>query len=199
MPKGFSDREKEVIRANLLEKGRELFGRYGLKKTNIEDLTRAVGISKGAFYDFYPSKELLFFDILEQFEAELHQTFYQKVFEPGVSPRQRFKELMIEMVVTLDENPILKFFTTEEYAQLLRKLPPERVQKHVANDQTVLARFITENQCKGFLDEVDIKLVTGLYMTLFLVGLHSDEFDSQVFTRTVDMLADLIANYMFKE
>jgi len=199
MPKGFSDREKEIIRASLLEKGRELFGRYGLKKTNVEDLTRAAGISKGAFYDFYPSKELLFFDILEQFEAELRQTFYQKVFEPGVSPRQRFKELMIEMVVTLDENPILKFFTTEEYAQLLRKLPPERVQKHVANDQTVLTRVIIENQGKGFREDVDMKLVTGLYMTLFLVGLHKDEFDSQVFTCTVDVLADLIANYMFKE
>jgi len=29
--------------------------------------------------------------------------------------------------------------------------------------------------------------------------LHKDEFDSQVFTCTVDVLADLIANYMFKE
>jgi len=199
MPKGFSDREKEIIRASLLEKGRELFGRYGLKKTNVEDLTRAVGISKGAFYDFYPSKELLFFDILEQFEAELHQAFFLKVFEPGEAPRQRFKELMIEMVASLDENPILKFFTTEEYAQLLRKLPPERVQRHVTNDQTVLARFITENQGRGFRDDVDMKLATGLYMTLFLVGLHSDEFDPQVFARTVDALADLIANYMFKE
>lgn len=32
MARGFTDREKEIIRNNLIETGRELFGKYGLKK-----------------------------------------------------------------------------------------------------------------------------------------------------------------------
>src|SRR5437762_14151525 len=64
MPKGFSEREREIIREKLLAKGKEYFGAHGVKKTNVEDLARAAGISKGAFYAFYDSKEELYFDIL---------------------------------------------------------------------------------------------------------------------------------------
>ena len=62
MPRTFSDEEKQNVRNSLLEIAKESFSHYGLKKTNIEELTKAVGISKGAFYGFFKSKEILFFD-----------------------------------------------------------------------------------------------------------------------------------------
>ena len=53
MPKGFTEHEKELIGQRLLEQGYRLFSAYGLKKTNIEEIARAAGISKGAYYNFY--------------------------------------------------------------------------------------------------------------------------------------------------
>ena len=64
MPRAFSEREKEIIRGTLREKGNEYFATYGLRKTTVENLARAAGISKGTCYLFYQSKEELFFDIL---------------------------------------------------------------------------------------------------------------------------------------
>ena len=55
MATNFSEREKEIIRNKLLEKGREFFSTYGLKKTSVEELTQAAGIAKGSFYTFYNS------------------------------------------------------------------------------------------------------------------------------------------------
>ena len=57
MPKAFTDQEKEVLREQLREKGRALFEAHGLRKTSVDEIVRAVGISKGAFYLFYKSKE----------------------------------------------------------------------------------------------------------------------------------------------
>ena len=37
----------------------------------VEELTKAAGISKGAFYKFYPAKELLFYEILRSLHEEL--------------------------------------------------------------------------------------------------------------------------------
>jgi AcrR family transcriptional regulator len=37
----------------LLRQGSTFLTTYGIRKTNVEDLTRAAGISKGAFYLFY--------------------------------------------------------------------------------------------------------------------------------------------------
>ena len=43
MPKTFTEKEKEIIRNVLIQKGRELFGNYGLKKTSITELTMLQG------------------------------------------------------------------------------------------------------------------------------------------------------------
>ena len=41
-----------------------------MRKTSVEQLTEAVGISKGSFYKFFESKELLFFTVLEDIHTE---------------------------------------------------------------------------------------------------------------------------------
>ena len=38
-----------------------------MKKTSVDQLTKAVGIAKGSFYKFYESKEMLFFAVLDTF------------------------------------------------------------------------------------------------------------------------------------
>ncbi|RPJ03614.1 MAG: TetR/AcrR family transcriptional regulator, partial [Spirochaetaceae bacterium] len=61
MPKGFTEREKELIRKKLYTEGTRLFGQYGVQKTTVDEIAKAAGISKGSFYGFYDSKEELFF------------------------------------------------------------------------------------------------------------------------------------------
>jgi AcrR family transcriptional regulator len=64
MPKSFSEREKENIKKNLLEACKQSWTQYGYKKTSVDELCRQAGISKGAFYLFFESKEALFCDVL---------------------------------------------------------------------------------------------------------------------------------------
>lgn len=64
MPKGFSAREKARIRAGLLRACRENWAAAGYKKISVDELCREAGISKGAFYLFFPSKEALFCEVL---------------------------------------------------------------------------------------------------------------------------------------
>src|SRR5436190_23218582 len=96
MPKGFSEREKTLIRAQLLAKGRELFATQGIKKANVEDLTKAANISKGAFYLFFNSKEELFFELLGQFEDEYHNKLVEAAAQPGGSPQQQVKDMLMQ-------------------------------------------------------------------------------------------------------
>ncbi len=81
MPRAFSEARKDQIRERLLRKGREYFIRYGLKKTSVDDLVKAAGISKGSFYRFFESKEALFLTIHEASEEALHRDMMQKLGE----------------------------------------------------------------------------------------------------------------------
>ena len=80
----FTDYETEQLRKALLKETRRCAVTLGMKKTSVDQLTKAVGIAKGSFYKFYESKEMLFFAVLEGVHSELYN-----VADRALSARQR--------------------------------------------------------------------------------------------------------------
>ena len=68
----FTDYETEQLRKALLKETRHCAATLGMKKTSVDQLTKAVGIAKDSFYTFYESKEMLFFAVLENIHSELY-------------------------------------------------------------------------------------------------------------------------------
>ena len=66
----FTDEQNEQIRKDLIRAARRCGITIGMRKTSVGQLTEAVGISKGSFYKFFESKELLFFAVLEDIHTE---------------------------------------------------------------------------------------------------------------------------------
>jgi len=61
----------EATRGALISAGRSLFGERGFAATSIEDLASAAGVTRGALYHHFESKEDLFAAVFEQVEVEL--------------------------------------------------------------------------------------------------------------------------------
>ena len=61
---------KDEKRRLILEKSRELFITSGYYETKVEDITKALGISKGSFYTYFKTKEEILKEILEMLTAE---------------------------------------------------------------------------------------------------------------------------------
>ena len=83
-PRSLSDHEKQMQRQRLLEKGRELLMSYGVRKTSIDDITRAAGMAKGTFYNHFDSKEEFVLEIISQLHTEWHQK--AELYFSGNSP-----------------------------------------------------------------------------------------------------------------
>ena len=64
MARSFTEREKDNIKKSLQEACKQSWTQYGYKKTSVDELCKQVGISKGAFYLFFESKEALFCEVL---------------------------------------------------------------------------------------------------------------------------------------
>lgn len=199
MPRGFSDREKEMIRSELLRKGKALFEMYGPRKTNVEELTAAAGISKGAFYLFFGSKEELFFEVLQVAEAEVKQRLLSTIEQPGAAPRQRFRDMLASTVVLWKSNPLFAQVNKNEYEHLLRKLPPEKVQAHLQDDSVFAQKFVDHWQQAGVTIRVAPELVSELIRSLFFVSLHEKEFSAGMYTQVIDVLIDGIVQYVVQE
>ena len=86
----FTDYETEQLRMALLRETRHCAVTLGMKKTSVEQLTKAVGIAKGSFYKFYESKEMLFFAVLEDIHSELYGVADHALSEAdGLPPSER--------------------------------------------------------------------------------------------------------------
>src|SRR5262245_47292798 len=124
MPRAFTDAERQQITRRLLEAGHKQFTAYGLKKTSVEELAAAAGISKGAFYLFYASKEALLLDLMEQAEARHRQEILAVVDAPGLSARDRLRTVLKRASTIWETFPILQLFARGDDAflppQLLR-------------------------------------------------------------------------------
>lgn len=196
MPKAFSEHEKETIRAQMREKGKKLFEKQGIKKTSVDELARAAGISKGAFYLFYESKEELFMEILEGLETD----FRRRIFDFSISPKRNACQLLAKLfkdtLLTWDEYPLLKNFGMTEYAYLARKLPPARLQAHSNRDDEFVNEFIKRIKREGVAVKASPRVVSNLMKSLFFISLHRDDLGTQAYVESMEILADLVARYM---
>lgn len=199
MPKAFSDQEKDLIREQLIENGLKQFGIYGIKKTNVEDLAHLAGISKGAFYLFFNSKEELFLEIIEQIEEKYRSEVFVNGFTSEIPDRESFKQVLKKAFSLWKSNPILKNFSQAEYEYLLRKLPPERVRAHLASDDIFIAELMEIWKSQGIEMNTMPDVVSGLMKALFFVSLHEAEFKEGIYTETLHLLIDLVASHLFPE
>lgn len=200
MPKGFTDQEKKIIKEELIEKGTEIFGTYGLKKTNIEDLTKAVGIAKGSFYSFYESKEDLFLDILKQAENKLIKEMRMLLKKMKKEPKETFKDFLRFHFKVSKENPIIQQVTdktTRDY--LIRKLQNNPKLLKLTQTYDYLPQFIEIWQKEGFLINKDSQLLAGLLKAIFTIGLEDETIEyigRKNYPEIIEILIDIITEYM---
>ena len=71
MPVAFTEEQQAEIRKKLYDAAKNMVIDTPYHAIKVEELTKAAGISKGAFYKFYPAKELLFYEILRSLHEEL--------------------------------------------------------------------------------------------------------------------------------
>jgi AcrR family transcriptional regulator len=193
VPRPFSERERDLVRQRLLHAGRDAFATFGLRRAAVDDLVRAAGISKGAFYLFFDSKEALLLEILEQFEADFQTRLLERVLRPGISPRDSVRELLRDTVAARSTSPLLRRLGPVELDQLMRRVSPERAAALRRADVDAAARFLDHWRARGVALALDAELLTGLLRSLVLASLHESEIGSDVYGRVFERLVDAVA------
>lgn len=126
-PKGFSEAEKETLRSKLCHKCEDSWALHGYKKTSIAELTASIGISTGAFYLLYPSKEALFCETLARVQELLTENIRRIIKEVG--GLEGFRQAMIWQFDEYDERPFLYNVTSPDFLAFINKLPPEKIEQ----------------------------------------------------------------------
>jgi AcrR family transcriptional regulator len=70
-----SDSEKEARRARVLEGARRCFARHGYEGATVVRLEQEIGLSRGAIFNWFPSKQELFLALAAEDNERLHTLF----------------------------------------------------------------------------------------------------------------------------
>lgn len=199
MPRGFSPKDRERICRDLMDKGRDIFCRYGLEKTSIRDLTRAVGIGQGTFYRFFPSKEVLLFRILEEEEKAIQERFLEEELIHAPNP-EHLQKAFWAALEAIEERPLFKeLLQRDTYGELLAKLPPGILEEHRNRDFDTLEPVLKSWVHQGYIREEDTEVIAGLFRGVFLLSLHKEEIGTDVYAGVMQLLLHFMAQGLLGE
>lgn len=198
MPKKFTEKEKEIIRNTLIQKGRELFSIYGLRKTSITELTKTAGIAQGTFYTFFDSKEELYFDILKLEESESEQ-FMEDILKSSHSTKEAIKKIIKGTFELFETNPIIhRLYDSRDYELMVRKLSPEKLENHQKEDTIRVLNMINLHSNKNEMINTRPEVIAGLLKAIIILYFHQDEIGREIYPEVIDLLVDVVAEGLVK-
>lgn len=92
-------KDPEERKQEILDTAMRLFREKGYDKTSISDIAKAIGVAQGLCYRYFPSKEALFDDVIDQYAAVQAQSLLA-VAKEGMS----LKQILEEMPATVETN-----------------------------------------------------------------------------------------------
>lgn len=195
MAVAFSENEKQIIRRKLIDSAKECLAKYGVKKTTVDELVKMVGISKGAFYIFYNSKEALFFEVLEEFQKEIFNDILKNIEIKNEDAKQQFVDTIFSLLMKVKNSFLINIIKNNEIELIYRKLPEEIILKHDDLDEKLVEELIKRFRLK---DKIDKSVLIAALRTIFMALLHEKEI-GKYFDEAVKTLIEGLANMIFAE
>ena len=196
MATAFTSEEKEVIRKKLHKVAKECLQRYGVKKTTVDQIAVMVDISKGSFYNFYSSKEMLFFAVLEEYQIDVTNHLTEQLGMETKIYTNRLVELLYDFYQDFRYSFMYTIFKNHEMELLLRKLPKEVITNHHLIDDRMVKKIVSRINIR---ENVSVEIVSALFRTIAMTILHIEEIGEKQFDTTLKLVIQGVVEQITKE
>ena len=196
MATAFTTEEKEVIRKKLHKVAKECLQRYGVKKTTVDQMAAMVDISKGSFYNFYSSKEMLFFTVLEEYQIDVMNRLTEQLGMETKIDTNRLVQLLYDFYQDFRYSFMYTIFKNHEMELLIRKLPKEVITNHHLIDDRMVKKIVSRINIR---ENVSVEIVSALFRTIAMTILHIEEIGEKQFDTTLKLVIQGVVEQITKE
>ena len=196
MATAFTTEEKEVIRKKLHKVAKECLQRYGVKKTTVDQMAAMVDISKGSFYNFYSSKEMLFFAVLEEYQIDVMNRLTEQLGMETKIDTNRLVQLLYDFYQDFRYSFMYTIFKNHEMELLIRKLPKEAITNHHLIDDRMVKKIVSRINIR---ENVSVEIVSALFRTIAMTILHIEEIGERQFDTTLKLVIQGVVEQITKE
>lgn len=193
MPPIFPLEQREIIQKQLLETGISLIREKGIRHMTVNDVTEQVGIGKGTFYHFFPSKEEYVSKVIHFSKENLLNKINQMIEQNGGIDKKAFLTLFDSFSMT-GRNNIISSISFEDEKWLQMKLP----NLTDLPKEEAIASLILKNMI-GLRTDINPHVVSNnIKIMAFAVEnrtfLHQDALDENL-----SLMVKALCDYLFAE
>ena len=196
MATAFTTEEKEIIRKKLHKVAKECLQRYGVKKTTVDQMAALADISKGSFYNFYSSKEILFFAVLEEYQIDVMDRLTEQLGMETKIDTNRLVQLLYDFYQDFRYSFMYTIFKNHEMELLVRKLPKEVITNHHLIDDRMVKEIVSRINIR---ENVSVEIVSALFRTIAMTILHIEEIGEKQFDTTLKLVIQGVVEQITKE
>ncbi|MDY3988751.1 MAG: TetR/AcrR family transcriptional regulator [Massilioclostridium sp.] len=186
MGSAFSDSEKQAIVRQLKQSAQGCMRKYGIKRTTVDQLANQAGISKGAFYAFYSSKEELLFEVFQDYRDEMYQAALDILLDStSLSERERVYRAVLEVCMRIKRSFLVTMIENGELTYLLRKLPADTIALRYRSDDQHIQYILQQSNIQT---KVPPALISATIRAIFLTIFHQDSVGEQYCDEVLKLL-----------
>jgi AcrR family transcriptional regulator len=164
MARSFTEAEKEDIRKKLIAECEKSWAAFGYKKTNVSELCAKAGISTGAFYMFFDSKETLFCNVIDYLQQQIILLIDESLSIPP--SKEEICQVLKQMYLEYDRTNILTQNNSPDFIAFWNRAPKEWKEKHLMISDEYLANTIFGSNVKMKMSKEKALGILGALMTI---------------------------------
>jgi AcrR family transcriptional regulator len=146
------------IKELIIKKAGELFGKFGLSKTTLEDIAKEVGMAKSSLYYYFNSKEQIFSAVLEK-ETEIFKQRLLSAMQNILDPREKIKIYTLVRMQCMRDLLNMYSALREDYLKHYEFIQKMR-ESYDKQERELIESFLTEGNDKGIFDIKNISLTS---------------------------------------
>jgi AcrR family transcriptional regulator len=156
---------KEEAKSRILEAANKVFSEKGYHEATMDDIAKRLGVSKGAIYLYFASKEVLFEAMCKTAPQAFKEILYSS-FSTDTNPVQSATQFFDKMLKLSASNPGLSFEILSEASRnpALRRI----LRQNHAEYEEVLTGFLAEGRKRRIVaDNLDIRSLANSLIALW--------------------------------
>jgi len=173
----FTDEQRLLIRARLLESAQRHALLDGVAKTSLDALTSDAGISKSSFYKFYASKEALFLEVAGLWEDQILSSAQASLSsDEEITSKERAARFVYTVFETVHQMGIVRFLR-EDLQYLNAFLPKDEARAHCLTSARGIFDSLREARIRFTApDETVLAVIQLMYLSILSIGDIGENF-----------------------
>ncbi len=191
-PKVMSEKERNEIKEIMFKKGLELIKKSGFSGMSVSKITKAAGLGKSTFYNYFESKETFVVELIEFGHIRFWMEIEKLKGENGKISTDNMKYILRQIV--FNEDSIYQYLSTEEEKGIIEAVP-EKQKPDIREETAILKKLF--DKAEGIREDIDYAVVSNILKIIAISVQNRNYLHETGFDKTIGDLYELLYKEVF--